>query len=277
MLSLLDSILLGIIQGLTEFLPVSSSGHLVIASNILGLKPDLAFITIVHFATLLAVLTFFFKDIVHLVKSFFVGVYDVVLKRSSFAGVYSDPYFKLAFLIIAGTIPTVIIALSLKDWFTGLFNSLFAVGCFLIVTAALLLSAEKFSKGSKGEKDMSLIDSIVVGIFQGLAVAPGISRSGSTVAASLFRGLNRPLAAKFSFLLSIPAVFGAALLELKDIMDLGLNNIGFIPLLAGVIAAFISGLFAIRVFIKMIENKKISIFAYYCLVIGVLIILTQVL
>ena len=276
-MSLLDSILLGIIQGLTEFLPVSSSGHLVIASNILGLKPDLAFITIVHFATLLAVLTYFFKDIVHLVKSFFVGVYDVVLKRSSFAGVYSDPYFKLAFLIIAGTIPTVIIALSLKDWFTGLFNSLFAVGCFLIVTAALLLSAEKFSKGSKGEKDMSLIDSIVVGIFQGLAVAPGISRSGSTVAASLFRGLNRPLAAKFSFLLSIPAVFGAALLELKDIMDLGLNNIGFIPLLAGVIAAFISGLFAIRVFIKMIENKKISIFAYYCLVIGVLIILTQVL
>ncbi|MFC1559785.1 undecaprenyl-diphosphate phosphatase, partial [Candidatus Margulisiibacteriota bacterium] len=184
-MSIFESILLGIVQGLTEFLPVSSSGHLVITSNILGLKPDLAFITVVHFATLLAVLVYFFKDIILLIQNFFGGLFGLILKKKSISETYDNPYFKIATLIIVGTVPTVIIALSLKDWFESLFSSIFAVGCFLILTGIILLLSEKLSSPKKSEKDMNMLDSIVIGIFQGMAVAPGLSRSGLTVSASL--------------------------------------------------------------------------------------------
>jgi len=264
-LNLIQSILLGFVQGLTEFLPVSSSGHLVITSNILGLKADLAFYTAIHFATLLAILVYFFKDIVQLVKSFFSGIFR-------FKQAYNEPYFRLSIFIIIGTIPTGIIALLFKDWFEGLFSSMLYVGIFLIISGGLLFLAERFSVPRKSEKDMTILDSIIIGIFQGIAIAPGISRSGSTVSASLFRGLNRTLAARFSFLLAIPAITGAFILELKDITELSLNGVGLISILAGMIAAFISGLLAIQIFIDLIRRKKISFFAYYLFIVGAVVI-----
>ncbi|MFC1767096.1 undecaprenyl-diphosphate phosphatase [Candidatus Margulisiibacteriota bacterium] len=272
-MSIFESILLGIVQGLTEFLPVSSSGHLVITSNILGLKPDLAFITVVHFATLLAVLVYFFKDMILLTKNFFGGLFGLILKKKKISETYDDPYFKIATLIIVGTIPTVIIALSFKDWFEMLFNSLLAVGCFLIITGIIIMHAERISRSIKSEKEMSMLDAIYIGVFQGMAVAPGLSRSGLTVSASLLRGLKRPLAARFAFLLSIPAIVGATIYELKDIMELSFKGVGAVPLLLGVVSAFISGYFAIGFFIGLIKKKKISIFAYYCFIVGSFVVL----
>lgn len=272
-MNIFDSIFLGIVQGLTEFLPVSSSGHLVIASELLGLKANLAFVVAIHFATILAVLIYFFNDIILLITNFFKGLFDLATGKSKIKNVYGEKYFRLSLLIIVGSIPTAVIALLFKDWLESLFSSVFAVGCFLIVTGCLLLLAEKLSVPKKSEKQMTMLDSIIIGVFQGLAVAPGLSRSGSTVSASLLRGLNRELAARFSFLLSIPAVLGATLYELKDIVDLSFKDIGMVSILSGIIAAFISGYFAVKVFIDMIKRKKISIFAYYCFIVGAIVIL----
>jgi len=276
-LSLFDGIFLGIVQGLTEFLPVSSSGHLVLASDILMIRSNLAFITTLHFATLLAVITYFFRDILLLIQKFFIGSLNIITRRRSINEVYCEPYFRISFLLIIGTIPTGIIAIMFKDWFESLFSSVFAVGCFLVLTGALLLMSENISKPRKTEKETSVLDSLVIGVFQGMAVAPGLSRSGATVSASLLRGLNRPLAARFSFLLSIPAVFGATLLELKDIAGLSLKGIGIFTIILGVVSAFISGYFAIKVFMDMIQRKKISVFSYYCFAVGTAVIIRSLL
>lgn len=272
-----DGIFLGIVQGLTEFLPVSSSGHLVLASDILMIRSNLAFITTLHFATLLAVITYFFRDILLLIQKFFIGSLNIITRRRSINEVYCEPYFRISFLLIIGTIPTGIIAIMFKDWFESLFSSVFAVGCFLVLTGALLLMSENISKPRKTEKETSVLDSLVIGVFQGMAVAPGLSRSGATVSASLLRGLNRPLAARFSFLLSIPAVFGATLLELKDIAGLSLKGIGIFTIILGVVSAFISGYFAIKVFMDMIQRKKISVFSYYCFAVGTAVIIRSLL
>lgn len=276
-MSLFDGIFLGIVQGLTEFLPVSSSGHLVLASDILMIRSNLAFITTLHFATLLAVITYFFRDILLLIQKFFIGSLNIITRRRSINEVYCEPYFRISFLLIIGTIPTGIIAIMFKDWFESLFSSVFAVGCFLVLTGALLLMSENISKPRKTEKETSVLDSLVIGVFQGMAVAPGLSRSGATVSASLLRGLNRPLAARFSFLLSIPAVFGATLLELKDIAGLSLKGIGIFTIILGVVSAFISGYFAIKVFMDMIQRKKISVFSYYCFAVGTAVIIRSLL
>jgi len=259
-LSILQSIILGIVQGLTEFLPVSSSGHLVIASKLLDLKPDIAFDVMLHFATLLAVCVFFARDIINIIKSF-------LFSRS-----LKDPYFKLGLLVIAGSVPTAIIGFSLQRTFESMFSSLFAVGCFLILTGVLMILAETYGKARKDIKKFSFIDSLVIGIAQGCAIAPGLSRSGTTISASLLTGLKRPLAARFSFLLSIPAILGASVFKSKEI----LGNIG-LPMIAGFLFAAISGYMAIWLFMKMIEKKNLKWFAYYCFIIGCLVILKSVL
>ena len=254
-MNLASGIILGIVQGITEFLPVSSSGHLVIASKLLGLPANVPFDVAMHFATLLAVCVFFARDIFEIVKAFLVD------RR------LDNPHFKLGLLVIVASIPTAIIGFSLKDTFEAMFSSLPAVGLFLMLTGLLILTAERYGKARKDIGKINFLDPLIIGIAQGCAIAPGLSRSGTTISASLLMGLERKLALRFSFLLSIPAILGASIFKSKAI----LHNVSF-PLIAGFIAAAISGYLAIWLFMKMIEKKDIRIFAYYCFIVGILTI-----
>ncbi|OGC21344.1 hypothetical protein A2291_07590 [candidate division WOR-1 bacterium RIFOXYB2_FULL_42_35] len=255
-------ILLGIIQGLTEFLPVSSSGHLVIFQHLLRVPESIAFDTIVHLATALAVLIYFWRDIARLINP------KALMAESETR--------KLFFLLLIATFLTAVLGFGFKDFFEGLFSSVFAVGCFLILTGAVILVGEKLGKGQRKVADMNLWDAVLIGLAQGAAICPGLSRSGTTISASLGRNLDRGLAARFSFLLSIPAILGAGILQSKAIFKAGTVGIGLWPLILGFIAAFISGLFAIKIFMNIIQRTSIKGFAYYCFVIGLLVLIFSV-
>ena len=255
-MTLSQAVILGIVQGLTEFLPVSSSGHLVIASEILKIKPDVAFDVLLHLGTLLAVTVFFLPDIIRILRAIFIE------RRPD------DPYFRLGMLVIAASVPTAIMGFLFKDSFEALFNSVFAVGCFLILTGIVINVAERYGKPRKDIKKVSLLDSILIGIAQGCAIAPGLSRSGTTVSASLLLGLDRGLAARFSFLLSIPAILGATVFKAKEIVGLPGREVLF-----GFLFAAVTGYFAIWAFMGIIERRKITAFAYYCFFAGFIAIM----
>jgi len=248
-------LLLGIIQGLTEFLPVSSSGHLVIFQSLFNLPHSIAFDVVVHLATGLAVIVYFWKDILDLFTS----------KR------------RMLWLIIVGTFFTGILGIGFKDFFESLFGSVFAVGWFLLLTGLIIVLAEWIGKGNRRLGDMGIWDAVLIGLAQGCAIAPGLSRSGTTISASLARGLDRTLAARFSFLLSIPAILGAGLVQSKEIIKAGTIGIGPWPLVLGFIAAFISGWIAIKMFMNIIQRMSIRGFAYYCFAVGSLVLLFSIL
>ena len=255
-MDIIRSSILGIIQGLTEFLPVSSSGHLAIAAKLLGIKPDVAFDVMLHIATLLAVCAFFYRDILDILYAFFI-------KRD-----VRDPDFRLGLLIIIASIPTAIIGFTLKDIFEEMFSSLLYVGLFLVLTGILISLAESFGKARKSVTGISWLDSLIIGLAQGCAIAPGLSRSGTTISTSLLLGLERPLAARFSFLLSIPAILGASALKIKAI-----SHEVTIAHISGFILAVISGYFAIWAFMRLIQRASIRPFAYYCFAAGALTVL----
>lgn len=244
-------ILLGLIQGLTEFLPVSSSGHLVIFQTLLKVPESIAFDTVVHLATALAVIIYFWREIVEL----------FTVNR------------KMLWLLIVGTFFTGMIGLAFKDYFESLFSSVRAVGGFLILTGVVILLGEWMGKGKRKLEDMNIWDAVLVGLAQGCAIAPGLSRSGTTISASLARNLDRGLAARFSFLLAIPAILGAGLLQSKAIIKAGTLGIGVWPLVLGFLAALISGWIAIKLFMAMIQRMSIRVFAYYCFAIGVAVLI----
>lgn len=267
-MDIIQAIIIGIIQGLTEFLPVSSSAHLVFAPQIMGVQSSLAFDTILHVGSLVAVVIYFWNDIVQIIKSFISSILDIFRGRFK-EGFKEDQYKKLAWLVIIGTIPAGLAGILFKDLFEGLFNNIPAVGLFLIITGFLLWGSERVSRKIEDKtslKEMSIKNSIIIGIFQALAIAPGISRSGATISAGLFLGLERELAARYSFLLSIPAILGAALVQVKDISSgLDMNAAAFI---GGFIAAAISGYLAIIIVLTLIKQRNLLIFAYYCWIVG---------
>lgn len=276
MLDILSAIILGAVQGISEFLPISSSGHLVLVPALLGIETGLAFDTILHIGTLVAIFTFFWKDIINLIKGFILSIIDLtegvdIFKRE----LHRVPEKRFAWLIIVGTIPTGIMGILLKDAIETIFRGTLFVGIFLLVTAAVLYYSERHSSGQITQKDMSFKQALIVGICQGLAVFPGISRSGSTIASGLCLGLNREYAARYSFLLSIPAVIGAGLIQIKDIATLDASAS---VLLAGFISSVIFGYLSIKLLMKMIKGWSLDIFAYYCTIIGIItIILSAVL
>ena len=235
-----QALLLGLVQGLTEFLPVSSSGHLVIAQSLLGINTEmLTFDIFAHVGTLVAVFVYFWSDI------------RALLKR---------PFCRFTALIIVGCIPAGIMGVLLDDLFERLFSSLAAVACALIVTGILLLLSDRFN-GKGRIEDMSFGQALAVGCFQGLAITPGLSRSGSTIFGALLCGLERSEAARFSFLLSIPVILGAALLEGVDVVKSGVP-VSFSYFLGALVAA-VSGYFAIRIFIKLLHKRNMRYFSYY--------------
>ncbi|MGF7117190.1 undecaprenyl-diphosphate phosphatase [Methanobacterium oryzae] len=273
--NILIGIIIGLVQGLTEFLPVSSSAHLVFMHELTGFAPNLAFDTILHIGSLVAVLMYFWNDIIHMLMAFFSSLMDI--PRGQFKkGIKEDQFKKLAWFIIIGSIPAGLAGVFLKDFFESLFSNITAVGFFLIITGFLLWGSEKVSQRipkKTGLKEMTVKNSLIMGTAQAFAIAPGISRSGATISAGLFLGLERELAARFSFLLSIPAILGAALVQIKDISyGIDVNTGAFV---AGFIAAAISGYLAIKLMLKLIKERNLLIFAYYCWIIGGIVLILQ--
>lgn len=263
-MDIIQAIILGVVQGLTEFLPVSSSAHLVFMTDILGLPQNVAFDTLLHLGTLVAVVAYFWKDLIKIISSFISSLIDIFRGRFK-KGLEEKPFKKLSWLIIVGTIPAGIMGILLQKQFEALFTSIFYVGIFLIITGLLLWGAERVKPGEKDIKDISFKNALVIGVAQGIAIAPGISRSGATISAGLFSGLNRELAARFSFLLSIPAILGAALVQAKDITSF---DTGTAVLIAGFVSALIFGYLAIKLLLKIIKERTLMVFAYYCWIVG---------
>jgi len=273
-MDIIQAIIMGMVQGLTEFLPVSSSAHLVIAPELLGTQSSLAFDTLLHVGTLVAVIGYFWKDITSMIKSFVSSLLDIPQGKFK-EGVADDPYKRLAWLVMVGTIPAGLMGVLFKSKFEALFNSVTIVGFFLLVTGVILWGSEwiakrNIDKKGKDVKEVSFTNSLVIGVFQGLAIAPGISRSGSTIAAGLFSGLERKLAARYSFLLSIPAILGAALIQAKDIVSFDANTE---VLIAGFLSAAIFSYLAVKFMMGYIQKHSLNIFAIYCWIVGALTII----
>lgn len=272
-MDIIQALILGIVQGLTEFLPVSSSAHLVFMHSLTGVEPSLAYDTLLHIGTLVAVVAYFWKDIIQMLKSFFASLVDIP-KGQFLQGIKDDQFKKLAWFILIGTIPAGLAGILLKDFFESLFSNVIAVGFFLIITGFLLWGSEMVSRkiiDKKGLKKMNIKEALIMGTAQAAAIAPGISRSGSTISAGLFLGLERELAARFSFLLSIPAILGAALVQTKDITSI--LDISTVSALAGFLAAIITGYLAIKLMLKLVKERDLLIFAYYCWIVGPLAII----
>lgn len=252
----LHAALLGLIQGLTEFLPVSSSGHLAITQHFLpGFEqPGLLFDILLHFATTMAVVVYFRHDILRLLSAFFRSDPYAVDDRHTF------------WMILIGSIPTAVIGISGKDFFETLFENILLIGCMLILTALLLIIAERTRKDGRSLAQISYNDALLVGVVQGLAIIPGISRSGSTIAALLIRGIDGEAAARFSFLLALPAICGAMVLSIADLQRISWGEVP--AYLLGFIIAFSSGLLAIRWLMNVVRRKRLAGFAVYCLLVG---------
>lgn len=265
-MTVLEAIILGVVQGLTEFLPISSSGHLVLAPELLGIpKPALAFDVMLHLATLLAVAGYFARDIFAMIVSF---VAPRRLPADEVKG-----WRRLTLWLILGSVPAGLAGVLLGDFFESLFDSTLAVGVFLLVTAILLTLADLVADRTlKTRKvgDMGLVDALIVGGFQALAIAPGLSRSGATIAGGTYLGLERTAAARFSFLLSVPVIAGAGLLNARDITGGFEGSTGVY--VAGALAGLVSGLLAVHFMLRFLRGHRLRVFAVYTAVLGVIVI-----
>lgn len=267
-MTLLSSILLGLIQGVAEFLPISSSGHLAIAEHLLGVTgthPPEFFDVLLHLGTLAAVFVAYWGDIRDMIVEFFCGVRD--LARHS-TPVPVPPARRMILLIIVGTLPLFAV-LPIKDSVEGLADNMYFVGGALIVTGFLLFASDRVKKGRKTERSATLLDVFLVGVAQAIATCPGISRSGTTITAGCFVGFERKFAVRYSFLMSIPAILGANILSIKDAMETVVW--AEVPIyMAGVLVSAVVGYACIRL-LKMIADKgKFGFFAYYCWAVGAL-------
>lgn len=254
-MTLFEAIFLGTLQGLTEFLPISSSGHLVLAQKFLGLKsPPIFFDVLIHVATLWAIVIYLRKDLIKLLS-----------------GLREKENQKLVFLVVLGTLPIVIVGFLLLDYIEKIFNSFLAVGISFLITSAILASTWLIKKMEKNLGGITYLDSIFVGFFQALAILPGVSRSGSTISAGIFRKIERTAAFKFSFFLAIPAICGALILNLAQAEIF--SDSSFLGGFLGFISAVISGLLALKVLEKALIKGNFYFFAIYCFILGITVLL----
>ncbi len=274
-MELYQGIILGIIQGLTEFLPVSSSGHLVLGQIFFGItQSQLTFDISVHMGTLLAVLVIYSSDILAMISSVFRFFSKAVLLKPVSYLVNEDKNLHLAGLIIIGSVPTAIIGLVLKQFEHVLFTSQVLVGAMLILTGTILWVSRNYYFSENKTSSFGIKNAVFIGVSQGLAVIPGISRSGTTIAVGMFLGLDRHTAARFSFLLSIPAILGAQVLSIKDMLNKGLS-IDPITIYA-TIASFITGLIALKILLTLVHSGRFHLFAPYCWLAGSLVLLSKI-
>ena len=251
-MSIAEAVILGIIQGLTEFLPISSSGHLVLAQSILGIEqPGNEFEVLVHIGTLISILVVFKNDIKKL-------LFSLDSKKTQ----------KFIFFLIIGTIPAIVIGLGFKDFIESLFDNLFAVGVALIFTGIILYCTSYLT--NKNKKNHSILTSSLIGCAQAVAIIPGISRSGMTISLALFLGFSSKEAARFSFLLAIPVISGAGILTSLNIKEA--NEVSFLIGIIGIVTSFLVGFIALKWLLVLLEKGNIYYFGLYCLTIGLITI-----
>ena len=253
-ISVIQAVILGVVQGLTEFLPVSSSGHLVLLQKIFGItEGNLVFTTMLHVGTLLSVFVVFWQDIV-----------DIIRK----------PWGKLPVLLVVATLPAVVVALLLEDAIEAAFAGAAFLGVGFLFTGAVLWGVEMIPAGVKTLDKMKWQHAIIIGIAQGVAIFPAVSRSGSTIAGALFCGLDRKFAARFSFLMSIPAILGSIVFQIKDIVQVG-ATFEPLPLVLGTAVSAAAGFLAIKVMLRVIVKQRLRVFACYVFALGILVLLDQ--
>ena len=273
-MDIIQGIIIGIVQGLTEFLPVSSSAHLVFAHRLLGVESSIAFDVFLHLGTLIAVMWFFRYDIYKMLVSWFSSIQDILHGRFK-EGFYEDPYKRLAWYVILATIPVGIVGVLFEDSVDALFSgALYVPAFFLFVTGTILYLSQRMSNGEINYNTITKKEALFMGLGQACAILPGLSRSGTTIAAGLTIGLNKEFAAKFSFILSIPAIFGAFVIQLKDIGSA--MDANFLSVFLGFIASIVAGYIAIKWMLDLIQNKSLDIFAYYCWLMGLIVFMGSI-
>ena len=284
-MSLLKAILLGLIQGLTEFLPVSSSGHLSIFQNFFGMEEvSISFDIFLHVGTLIAVFAVYYKDIIRLIADGIGIIVDSISnvityikckknqEVAQYRKVINGPYRKFALLVIVSTIPTGIIGLIGKKLIEGASNTLIVPGICLLVTAVLLFISDNIEDGKKTPKKTTYVNATFIGVCQGIATLPGLSRSGTTITAGLLCGLKREFAVKYSFIMSIPAILGAAATDIPD-MAKDMRSGDAAAFIIGALVAAIVGYVCIKTMLVVVKKKKFKYFSYYCLALGVIAII----
>ena len=264
-LGYLDAIVLGVVEGLTEFLPVSSTGHLTIAEKVLGLEVDdpavTAFTAIVQFGAIVATFLYFRQDILRLAAVWFRGIASGERRN--------DPDYRFAWCVIAGSLPIVLVALAARPLITGPLRSLWVVAAALITWSAVMWQAERHPRQKYGEEELSLRQVLTIGLVQCVALVPGVSRSGATISAGLLLGATRVAATRLSFFLAIPALTGAGILSLTDVDT---SVVGWGPLAAGTVVSFVVAYASIAWLLKLVAGHPITVFNPYRIVLGVCLI-----
>lgn len=289
-MSLIESIILGIVQGIAEFLPISSSGHLAIFKKIFGLSDvGLTYDILLHAGTLVAVFVVYWKDIWELIREGFGIIGDFFKnvgrffgnfrkeKKKEYIKIISTPYRKFVMLIIISTIPTGIMGVLFKEIFNLDNPSIIIPGIGLLITGLMLFIVDELPVGNKTPNEMTYKNSIVLGIAQGIATLPGISRSGTTLTVGVLSGLERKFAIKYSFIMSIPAILGACVLDVKDLFEPenAITNTELMYYFMGALVACIVGFICIKTLLVLYRNRKMKYFSYYCFTVGIIAIIAN--
>ncbi|MFF0342892.1 undecaprenyl-diphosphate phosphatase [Kribbella sp. NPDC004875] len=265
-MTILDAIILGIVEGLTEFLPVSSTGHLTIVSKMLGLKIDdpsiTGFTAVIQVGAIAAVVLYFWKDIARIAVAWVRG-----LAKPEHRGEFDA---RMGWYVIVGSVPIVIVGFLARDLISGPLRSLWWVAAALIGWSFVMVAAERIGSKSRPLTRITFVDALVMGLVQCLALIPGISRSGATISAGLFRGLERVAATRISFLLGIPALVGAGVYELKDALN---GTVGAVPLIVGTVVSFVVAYASIAWLLRFVAKHTIEVFAFYRLLLGVVLVI----
>lgn len=275
-LTYLQAVILGIIQGLAEFLPISSSGHLSLLQYFFKIDGEsvLFFAVMLHVGTLISVFIIYWKDIAKLIYEFCRCIADIFRGRGP--RINANPTRRLGFMIIVATIPTALMGFLFNDLFESFYSNTLIIGCGLLITGVILVIAEKLGKGKKNVTKMKFRHAIFIGIMQGIAITPGVSRSGSTLFGGLLSGLKREFAVKFIFLLSIPSIIGSVVLELPPAIKAGISGSQIGPVIIGITVSALSGLLAIKAMIKLVSNKKTAVFSVYLWLLGLTVIIYSI-
>jgi undecaprenyl-diphosphatase len=264
----IKAVIFGIIQGLTEFIPISSSGHLVIFQNLLGLEDTSQYIMfdiLLHIGTLVSVLFFYWKDVLGLIKSFFSIINDTIKGKANL----KQKEHRLLIAVIIGTLP-LFVAVLIKSKIESLFSSIFCVGFSLLVTGVILFLTDKIGNNNKTNDDIPYKSAFIVGLFQLFAILPGISRSGSTIFGGVLSGFKKEFAVKFSLLLSIFAILGATAASVPDVITGGGISATPFQCVLGMLTSAVSGIMAIKFLVRVLNKGKFKYFAFYCWAVGIL-------
>lgn len=275
-LTYLQAIILGIVQGLGEFLPISSSGHLALLQKFFGIEGEsvLLFAVLLHLGTLFSVFAIYWKDIVLLFKELGFTIADLFTGKG--LRINSSPERRLGFLIIVATIPTGLMGVFLKDMFAGFYESLVAIGIGFLITGTILWIAERNGRGRTQVEGMKFRHALFIGTMQGIAITPGISRSGSTIFGGLLMGLDRNFALRFAFLVSIPAILGSVVMELPPALSEGIPDGLLGPIIVGTLVSAIMGFVAIKAMLKLVANLRLSLFSYYTWGLGIIVLILAI-